>query len=270
MTSRSDITDRLAASLREARRAQGLSLDAVAKLSGVSRSMVSQIERGESSPTVATLWNLTQALQVDFAGLLDGKPQAGIDVTRAKLTVTLISAAMTCVGGVLYAQYQLYINPETVSGIGISLQMVFAAVVGGIYVALGPTIGAIITIMLAEVLRIAEPGNRVAADFRQRIDLATHYGLFRPGQAFTDALHHGGRGPFGTIGQLVHVRFHPTTAQGFHKAQIRMACQGTGLCGNGLCRVGVVAGQHHGVDAQCVQLGDGGPAAVLDGVRYGE
>ena len=83
MTSRSDITDRLAASLREARRAQGLSLDAVAKLSGVSRSMVSQIERGESSPTVATLWNLTQALQVDFAGLLDGKPQAGIDVTRA-------------------------------------------------------------------------------------------------------------------------------------------------------------------------------------------
>lgn len=50
-------------------------------------------------------------------------------------------------------------------------------------------------IKLAEVLRIAEPGNRVAADFRQRIDLATHYGQFRPGQAFTDSLHHGGRGP---------------------------------------------------------------------------
>ncbi len=50
-------------------------------------------------------------------------------------------------------------------------------------------------IKLAEVLRIAEPGNRVAADFRQRIDLATHYGQFRPGQAFTDGLHHGGRGP---------------------------------------------------------------------------
>lgn len=50
-------------------------------------------------------------------------------------------------------------------------------------------------IKLAEVLRIAEPGNRVAADFRQRIDLATHYGQFRPGQAFTDGLHYGGRGP---------------------------------------------------------------------------
>ena len=40
--------------LKNARRAKGLSLDAVAKLSGVSRSMVSQIERGESSPTIST------------------------------------------------------------------------------------------------------------------------------------------------------------------------------------------------------------------------
>jgi transcriptional regulator with XRE-family HTH domain len=83
MAPRSDIHDRLATSLREARRTRGLSLDAVAKLSGVSRSMVSQIERGESSPTVATLWNLTQALQVDFAGLLEGRPRPGIEVTRA-------------------------------------------------------------------------------------------------------------------------------------------------------------------------------------------
>ncbi|TMV70167.1 helix-turn-helix transcriptional regulator, partial [Thioclava sp. BHET1] len=68
MNAKPDIHDRLAASLKAARRSKNLSLDAVAKLSGVSRSMVSQIERGESSPTVATLWNLTQALHVDFAG----------------------------------------------------------------------------------------------------------------------------------------------------------------------------------------------------------
>ncbi len=48
---------------------------------------------------------------------------------------------------------------------------------------------------LAEVLRIAAPGDAVAADFRRRVDLATHYGLYRPGQAFTDALSGGGRGP---------------------------------------------------------------------------
>ncbi len=68
-----DILNMLPARLKEARRAKGLSLEAVANLSGVSRSMVSQIERGESSPTISTLWNLTRALQVDFAGLLENE-----------------------------------------------------------------------------------------------------------------------------------------------------------------------------------------------------
>lgn len=83
MTRDEDITSRLAGGLRAARKARGLSLDAVAGLSGVSRSMVSQIERGESSPTVATLWNLTRALGVDFAGLIEPETRVLIEVTRA-------------------------------------------------------------------------------------------------------------------------------------------------------------------------------------------
>ncbi len=84
MDTADDILTLLPARLKEARRSLGLSLEAVANLSGVSRSMVSQIERGESSPTIATLWNLTRALQVDFAGLLDGEPASDrIEVIRA-------------------------------------------------------------------------------------------------------------------------------------------------------------------------------------------
>src|SRR3954467_11648399 len=49
----------------------------------------------------------------------------------------------------------MFISPDTVSGISISLQMVFAAVVGGLYVILGPTVGAAITILLTENLRIS-------------------------------------------------------------------------------------------------------------------
>ncbi len=79
----------------------------------------------------------------------------GMNITRLKLAITLISALMTCLGGVLYAQYQLYVNPETVSGIGISLQMVFGAIAGGMFVRLGPTVGAAFTLLLAEVLRLA-------------------------------------------------------------------------------------------------------------------
>ncbi|HET7366429.1 MAG TPA: branched-chain amino acid ABC transporter permease [Burkholderiales bacterium] len=86
----------------------------------------------------------------------------GIHVTRAKLRITLISALMTCAGGILYAQYQLYVNPDAVSGIAISLQMVFGVIAGGMFVMLGPTVGAAFTLLLAEGLRLAF-GNRYPA-----------------------------------------------------------------------------------------------------------
>jgi branched-chain amino acid transport system permease protein len=84
----------------------------------------------------------------------DAAAAAGVNVTFEKLRITVISALMTALAGALYCQYQMFISPDTVSGIAVSLQMVFAVVVGGIYVALGPTVGAIITIALAEGLRI--------------------------------------------------------------------------------------------------------------------
>ena len=84
----------------------------------------------------------------------DAAAAAGVNVTAEKLKITLISALMTALAGALYCQYQMFISPDTVSGIAVSLQMVFAVIVGGLYISLGPTVGAIITIMLAEVLRI--------------------------------------------------------------------------------------------------------------------
>jgi len=83
--------------LKNARKSQGLSLEAISNLSGVSRSMVSQIERGESSPTIATLWNLTRALNVDFAGLLEqGTKGDKIDVLRANEIPTIDNMGHGC------------------------------------------------------------------------------------------------------------------------------------------------------------------------------
>jgi branched-chain amino acid transport system permease protein len=78
----------------------------------------------------------------------------GIHVTAQKLRITVISAAMTGIGGILFGQYNMYLNPGTLSGIGVSLDIVFATLVGGMYVALGPTVGAIFTISLQEYLRV--------------------------------------------------------------------------------------------------------------------
>ena len=78
----------------------------------------------------------------------------GIHVTRFKLGITALSAALTALGGVLYAQYITYVNPETLAGVGVSLRIVFAVVLGGMYSLLGPTVGTALTIALSEYLRI--------------------------------------------------------------------------------------------------------------------
>ena len=85
----------------------------------------------------------------------DASESVGINVTRTKLLITMVSAALTALGGALYGQYQLYINPDTVSGVALSLQIVFAVIAGGMFVQLGPTVGAVFTLLLAEGLRVA-------------------------------------------------------------------------------------------------------------------
>jgi branched-chain amino acid transport system permease protein len=78
----------------------------------------------------------------------------GIHVTRFKLGITMLSAALTAVGGVMLVQYLAYANPDTMSGIGVSLRIVFAVVLGGMYSLLGSSVGTALTIALSEFLRI--------------------------------------------------------------------------------------------------------------------
>lgn len=78
----------------------------------------------------------------------------GIDVMREKLRITVVSAALTALGGALFGQYLMYLNPETMSGIAVSLQIVFAAIAGGMYSLLGPTVGSLLTLSLTEGLRV--------------------------------------------------------------------------------------------------------------------
>jgi branched-chain amino acid transport system permease protein len=78
----------------------------------------------------------------------------GIHVTRFKVGITVLSAALTAIGGIAYAQYISYVNPDTLAGIGVSLRIVFAVVLGGMYSLLGPTVGTALTIALSEYLRV--------------------------------------------------------------------------------------------------------------------
>jgi transcriptional regulator with XRE-family HTH domain len=70
-TTSATLDARIADRVRELRAARGLSLDALATRSGVSRSMISVIERGESSPTAVVLEKLSVGLGVPLASLFD-------------------------------------------------------------------------------------------------------------------------------------------------------------------------------------------------------
>ncbi len=79
----------------------------------------------------------------------------GVSVIRFKMGITLLSAGLTALGGVLYAQYVTYINPGTISGVGISLSTCFKAILGGMFTIFGPLAGSAIMVSLEEYFRIS-------------------------------------------------------------------------------------------------------------------
>ncbi|EHP1862751.1 helix-turn-helix transcriptional regulator, partial [Salmonella enterica] len=70
-----NLTHYLATTLRTLRHQRGWSLSRLAEISGVSKAMLGQIERNESSPTVATLWKIATGLNVPFSMFISS-PQA--------------------------------------------------------------------------------------------------------------------------------------------------------------------------------------------------
>jgi transcriptional regulator with XRE-family HTH domain len=66
-----NLNEIVAKNLRSIREEKKLSLDKVAELTGVSKSMLGQIERGESNPTIATVWKIANGLKVSFTTLIN-------------------------------------------------------------------------------------------------------------------------------------------------------------------------------------------------------
>lgn len=73
----------IAENLKRLRAERALSLDALSKLSGVSRSRLSQMEAGDSNPSVTTIWQVANALKVEFSALVTSAPDQSVVVDRA-------------------------------------------------------------------------------------------------------------------------------------------------------------------------------------------
>jgi transcriptional regulator with XRE-family HTH domain len=64
------VSGQLGKTVQRLRKAYNLSLSELAEQSGVAKSIISQIERNETNPTLATIWRLSQALDVSIEGVL--------------------------------------------------------------------------------------------------------------------------------------------------------------------------------------------------------
>ena len=74
----------------------------------------------------------------------------GIDVLKYKLIALAISSFLTAMGGTFYSQYLLYIDPDTVLSINLSIDMIIAPIIGGTGTIWGPTVGSFILNIVGE------------------------------------------------------------------------------------------------------------------------
>lgn len=86
-----DLTPVLGQNLRRLRTRRGLSLDRLAQRSGVSRAMLSQIELGNSTPTINIVWKIASALEIPFASLISDGEEEPVAVLRAASSKLLTS-----------------------------------------------------------------------------------------------------------------------------------------------------------------------------------
>lgn len=81
----------VAENLKRIRSELGLSLDNTAKLTGVSKSMIGQIERGEVNPTISTVWKIASGFRVSFTELTSGR-ESDVEVLKHEDIKPLIGA----------------------------------------------------------------------------------------------------------------------------------------------------------------------------------
>lgn len=116
-----DAPPKVGDTLVKLRQADGLSLDALSKRAGVSKSMLSQIERNQANPTVAVVWRLANALGVPISLLVDGDQPipASIETLPSHATPSLRSRDGHCVLRILgpidlagqFEWYELSVEP---------------------------------------------------------------------------------------------------------------------------------------------------------------
>jgi len=104
----------------------------------------------------------------------------GVPVLRYKLIAVAISAALTALFGTFYAQYLLFIDPDTTMRLELSVLIALVAILGGVGTVVGPLLGAVVLIPLAEVSRSQLGGSGNTLDLVLYGALIVLISVFQP------------------------------------------------------------------------------------------
>lgn len=115
----------------------------------------------------ANLWVERSYLGYYFRAIKDEPDAArsvGINIARYKQVALSLSAFFSAMGGSLYAQKELYIDPNSVLSTALSIKMALVAILGGVGTLLGPVVGSVVLTSIEEFTRILFGGTGRGTD----------------------------------------------------------------------------------------------------------
>ncbi len=94
----------------------------------------------------------------------DAARSLGVSLTRYKQIAMVLSSALAAMGGTLYAQKELFIDPGSTLSTSLSIKMALVAIMGGVGTLAGPVVGAVLLTAIEEASRIAFGGTGRGTD----------------------------------------------------------------------------------------------------------
>lgn len=118
--------------------------------------------------TLAATWAVERSHVGYYLRAIKDEPDAarsiGIHIARYKQVALALSAFFTALGGSLYAQKELYIDPGSVLTTALSIKMALVSILGGVGTLFGPVVGAVVLTTIEEVTRAAFGGSGRGTD----------------------------------------------------------------------------------------------------------
>ena len=135
--------------------------------------------------TLAATWVIEHSHVGYYLRAIKDEPEAarsiGIDITRYKQIALSLSAFFTAMGGSLYAQKELYIDPGSVLSTSLSIKMALVSILGGVGTLFGPVVGAVVLTGIEELTRTLFGGSGRGIDTIIYGALIVGVAVFYPG-----------------------------------------------------------------------------------------